>query len=139
MMSVLHNGRKNLCPCVILWWILIPRNSGNCTKHNVPCDYMMKPEAQSSQKTSGNPDLRMTPQIVRDLQSWRKTGIYPFPSLGVTEQPSLVHLSDTDLRLIYHISSIATQIQNSESQDHSVWVKQVPVWVFSYSLYGMDM
>lgn len=88
---------------------------------------MMKPEAKPSQQAFGSPDLRMTPQIEQDLRNWRATGIYPFHSLGVTEQPPLAHRSDTDLRLIYHISSIATQIQNSESQDHSVWVARVPV------------
>ena len=101
-------------------------NSGNCTKHNVRCDYMEQPEAEASQAL-GNPDLRMTPQIEQDLRQWRESGVYPFPSLGVTEQPPWNLYSPTDLRLIYHISSIANQMQAAEAQQQSVWVRRVPL------------
>ena len=107
--------------------MLTPGDSGNCTKHNVRCDYMEQPDAESSQQNLGNPDLRMTPQIEQALQQWRETGVYPFPCLGVTDQPTLTQYSDTDLRLIHHISSIAAQMQNVESQQHSVWVRRVPL------------
>ena len=71
----------------------------------------------------------MTPQIERDIQRWRETGLYPFPSLGVTEDTTLTQYSDTDLHLIHHISSIAAQMQNAEAQQHSVWVRRVPLYV----------
>lgn len=90
---------------------------------------MDQPEAEASQQNLGNPDLRMTPQIERDIRLWRETGVYPFPSLGVTEQPTLTQYSNTDLRLIHHISSIAAQMQNAEEQQHSVWVRRVPLYV----------
>ncbi|RPB29222.1 hypothetical protein L211DRAFT_262604 [Terfezia boudieri ATCC MYA-4762] len=104
---------------------------GNCTKHNVRCDYMDQPDAETSQTVLGTPDLKMTPQIERDIRQWRETGVSPFPSLGVTEQPALTlaQYSNTDLRLIYHISSIAVQMQNAEAQQRSVWVRRVPLFL----------
>lgn len=87
---------------------------------------MDQPDVDSSPQMLENPDLRMTPQIERDLQQWRETGVYPFPTLGITEQPSLAQRSNTELRLIHHISSIAAQMQTAESQ-HSVWVRRVPL------------
>jgi len=136
-MRVFHSGRipyttpnpPFFCAPLSQRGILIFNHSGNCTKHNVRCDYMDQPEAEESQQILANSDLRMTPQIERDIQLWRETGVYPFPSLGVTAQPTLTQYSNTDLRLIHHISSIADQMQNAEAQQRSVWVRRVPLYV----------
>jgi len=90
---------------------------------------MDQSDAEASQRVLGNPDLKMTPQIELDIRLWRETGVYPFPSLGVTEQPTLARYSNTDLRLIHHISSIAAQMQNAETHQGSVWVRRVPLYV----------
>jgi hypothetical protein len=80
----------------------------------------------------GNPDLHMTPQIQRELDTWRETGVYPFPSLGVDSQPSPSRYSPTDLRLIHHISSVATQMQAAEAGHSATWTKRVPMLVVTW-------
>ena len=77
----------------------------------------------------GTPDLNMTPQIQRELDDWKKSGVYPFPSLGVDNQPSPLRYSETDLRLIHHISSVAAQMQAAEPSNSSIWTKRVPMLV----------
>jgi hypothetical protein len=116
----LYNSRKQLltrrplCPC-----------SRNCTKHNVRCDYM------DGGMVEGNPDLNMTPQVLQELDRWRETGVYPFPNLGLEHHPSPSRYSPTDLRLIHHISSIASQMQAVEPSNSAIWTKRVPMYVVS--------
>lgn len=77
----------------------------------------------------GHPDLKMTPQIQRELDNWRETGVYPFPSLGVVKHPSPSRYTATDLRLIHHISSVASQMQAAELSNSAIWTKRVPMLV----------
>lgn len=73
-------------------------------------------------------DLNITPAIQQELDIWRSTGVYPFPSLGVANQPSPAHYSPTDLRLIHHISAIAAQMQAAEAGGkYAVWTRRVPM------------
>ncbi|KAA8895047.1 hypothetical protein FN846DRAFT_767616, partial [Sphaerosporella brunnea] len=95
----------------------------NCTKHNVRCDYMDRDVVE------GNPDLNMTPQVLQELERWRETGVYPFPNLGLELHPSPSLYSQTDLRLIHHISSIASQMQAVEPSNSAIWTKRVPMYV----------
>jgi len=71
----------------------------------------------------------MTPQIERELDTWKKTGVYPFPNLGLERQPSPTRYSPTDLRLIHHISSIASQMRAVEPGNSAIWTKRVPMLV----------
>ncbi|KAL7269151.1 hypothetical protein RUND412_008198 [Rhizina undulata] len=96
----------------------------NCTKHNVRCDYMDAPLDEDL-----SPDLNITPQVQQELDSWRSTGVSPFPSLGVVDQPSPSRYSTTDLRLIHHISSVASQMQTAEPNKYSIWTKRVPIFL----------
>lgn len=80
----------------------------------------------------GTPDLNMSPQIQRELDDWRETGVYPFPSLGVDNQPSPSRYSQTDLRLIHHISSVAAQMQAAEPSNSAIWTKRVPMLVIAW-------
>jgi hypothetical protein len=77
----------------------------------------------------GNPDLNMTPQVLQELDRWRETGVYPFPNLGLEHHPSPSRYSPTDLRLIHHISSIASQMQAVEPSNSAIWTKRVPMYV----------
>jgi hypothetical protein len=80
----------------------------------------------------GNPDLRMTPQIQHELDTWRATEIFPFPTLGVVNHPSPSRYSPTDLRLIHHIACIASQMQAVEGTS-SIWTKRVPMLVVTWT------
>ncbi|KAI5817316.1 hypothetical protein BZA77DRAFT_245301 [Pyronema omphalodes] len=95
----------------------------NCTKHNVRCDYM------DGNMVEGHPDLAMNPQIQGELDTWRETGVYPFPSLELGNQPIPSRYSQTDLRLIHHISSIAAQMQAAEPGNSALWTKRVPMFL----------
>lgn len=76
----------------------------------------------------GIPDLKMTPQIQRELDAWRHEGIYPFPTLGPAPSPH--RYSQTDLRLIHHISEIAAQMQATDaSSRYAIWTRRVPMYV----------
>ena len=80
-------------------------------------------------------DLDITPTIQRALDSWRNTGVYPFPSLNIAVEnlPSPAHFSAADLRLIHHISSVAQSITSSEGATgrYAVWTRRVPLYVAS--------
>ncbi|TGZ79403.1 hypothetical protein EX30DRAFT_308912 [Ascodesmis nigricans] len=97
----------------------------NCTKHKVICSYR-----ETMMTTDGVPDLKMTPQIQRELDAWRNEGIYPFPTLENTHIPSPHQYSETELRLIHHISHIATQMQATDaSSRYAIWTKRVPMFL----------
>ena len=77
----------------------------------------------------GNPDLMMTPQIERELTTWKETGVFPFPDLALDKQPVPGMYSITDLRLIHHISSVASRMQATEPNNSAIWTKRVPMYV----------
>ena len=110
--------------------ILIAACSRNCTKHQVRCDYMDSP-------TAGDNDLRMshqanllwTPEIEKTVQLWRTTGHFPFPELSIFPQPQWTTLSKTDLRLIYHLSSISNDLQVNRTTKLTIWTELMPKYV----------
>ncbi|KAF8473580.1 hypothetical protein BDZ91DRAFT_408105 [Kalaharituber pfeilii] len=111
-----------------------------CKRRHIKCD-QQKPQCRNCTKHNklGPPDLKMTREIEQHLRQWRETGVSPFPSLGVTVHPPLSEYSNTDLRLMYHISNIAAQMEKAESPQHSVWVSRVPLFLNLASKYKFVM
>lgn len=98
-------------------------SSRNCTKHNVRCDYMETAMAE------GVPDLCITPQIQRELDTWRHTTAFPFPSLGLEHPPSPSLYGANDLRLVHHIASIANDMQVVDaSSRYALWTRRIPMY-----------
>ncbi|KAF1811830.1 hypothetical protein P152DRAFT_398471 [Eremomyces bilateralis CBS 781.70] len=100
----------------------------NCTKHQVRCDYMDSPTAPGDESPRYPPqaNLLWTPEIERTIDSWRATGEFPFPELNVFPQPHWPSVSKTDLRLIYHVCSISSELQRNRTSKLTIWTDYIP-------------
>lgn len=100
--------------------------SRNCTKHKIRCPYndVQVPENRSG--SPDKPDLMWTPEIEAEIDQWRRTGMFPFPNLGIFPAPSPEHLTLEDLRLIHHVASISHQMQEIGANDFTLWTRQIP-------------
>jgi hypothetical protein len=67
-----------------------------------------------------------TPEIEAEIEQWQRTGMFPFPSLGVYPAPAPEHLTLEDLRLIHHVASISNQMQEMGASDFTLWTRQIP-------------
>lgn len=67
-----------------------------------------------------------TPKIETTIEQWRRTGMFPFPSLGVYPAPTPQLLSLEDLRLIHHVASISQQMQELDANEFTLWTRQIP-------------
>lgn len=84
--------------------------------------------------TAGDESLRLphqanllwTPEIERTVNQWRGTSQFPFPDLHIFPQPQWQTLSKTDLRLIYHLSSITNELQGSRTSKLTIWTDLMP-------------
>jgi len=97
----------------------------NCTKHKIRCPY----NDQAPPDRSGSPDkpdLMWTPEIEATIDQWRRTGMFPFPRLGIYPAPSPERLTTEDLRLIHHVASICDQMQELDANDFTLWTRQIP-------------
>jgi hypothetical protein len=72
------------------------------------------------------PDLMWTPEIEATIDEWRRTGMFPFPSLGIYPAPAPEFLTLEDLRLIHHVASISHQMQELDTNDFTLWTQQIP-------------
>ncbi|KAH0614035.1 uncharacterized protein H6S33_005921 [Morchella sextelata] len=77
----------------------------------------------------GSPDLNISSQDQQELDNWVVKGEWPFPSLGLNNEPSPSSYSPTDLRLIHHISSVAVKMQESKPEKDQLWTKRVPIFL----------
>lgn len=71
-------------------------------------------------------NLLWTPEIEKTVNNWRATGQFPFPDLHIFPQPQWHSLSKTDLRLIYHLSSITSELQSSRTSKLTIWTDLMP-------------
>ncbi|RFU73800.1 hypothetical protein TARUN_8446 [Trichoderma arundinaceum] len=99
----------------------------NCTKHKIRCPYndVQVPDAGRS-TTPDKPDLMWTPEIEAAIGEWRRTGMFPFPSLGVYPAPMPHMFSLEDLRLIYHVASLYYQLQAFGANNFTLWTRHIP-------------
>jgi len=66
-------------------------------------------------------NLLWTPEIEKTVNAWLTTSQFPFPDLHIFPQPQWQNFSKTDLRLIYHLSSIANELQSSRTSKLTIW------------------
>jgi hypothetical protein len=80
-------------------------------------------------RLSGQANLLWTPEIERNVDLWRQTGHFPFPDLQIAPQPQWQTFSKTDLRLIYHLSSVCWEMQQSRTSKLTIWTQVMPKYV----------
>ncbi|KAF1986788.1 hypothetical protein K402DRAFT_331637 [Aulographum hederae CBS 113979] len=100
----------------------------NCTKHQVRCDYMDSPSAaaEESPRVPQTANLLWTPEIEKSVEIWRHTGECPFPDLNIYPQAHWHLFSKTDLRLVYHLASICSDVQHTRTSKLTLWTDRLP-------------
>lgn len=83
-------------------------------------------EAARSPRT---PDLRMNPDIERELDLWRMTGEAPFPELRITPKAYWHRFSSIDLRLIHHVAGLSIDMHQRGYSGCTVWAQKMPASV----------
>ena len=79
---------------------------------------------------SKGPDLLSTPAIDREIEAWQRTGVFPFPELGLRSSRQFYGLSTIDLRLIHHLCSIYKDMQVTGLARCTLWVQDFPRCVY---------
>lgn len=108
----------------------------NCTKHNCRCDYMDSPPPDDAPK---GPNLLWTPGIETEIDTWQRSGIFPFPELGLSTHHQFSVLSRDDLRLIHHLSAIYRELQRKGLLQCTAWVERLPAFLDTAAGYDFVM
>ncbi|KIV99743.1 hypothetical protein, variant [Verruconis gallopava] len=99
----------------------------NCTKHQVRCDYMDSPApGDAGMSLSGQANVLWTPDVSRAVDQWQSTGQFPFPDLQIYPQPQWQSLARDDLRLIYHLLSVCSEMVQSRTSKLTIWTELLP-------------
>lgn len=88
---------------------------------------MDMPVPEDRAPTPDKPDMLWTPEIERDLEIWKQTGIFPFPDLYIYPAPPPQCFTHEDLRLIYHVASISNELNAHDSGNFTIWTRQIPL------------
>lgn len=102
------------------------KDSKNCTKHNCRCDYMDHPPLEEAPRVLEEPNLLWTSRIESEIETWRRTGVFPFPEMDLQSSQQFRGLSPIDLRLIHHLSSIYRDMRLADFVHCTLWVQQIP-------------
>ena len=106
---------------------LTDRFSKNCTKHNVVCDYMESPPpADDVPRGPAQPNLLSNPRIETEIDSWRRSGVFPFPEMRLQATQHFTNMSPTDLRLVHHLCSIYRDMRLADFVGCTFWVEELP-------------
>lgn len=127
----MHRLHKAIVGVIVL---LTSPLSRNCTKHKIRCPYndvQVTPEPERS-ATPDKADLMWTPQIEAEIAEWQRTGVFPFPSLGVYPAPMPHLYSLEDLRLIYHLAALYHQLATIDANNFTLWTRHIPTYVPSF-------
>jgi hypothetical protein len=101
--------------------------SRNCTKHKIRCPYndVQVPDANRS-TTPDKPDLMWNPEIESCIAEWKRTGIFPFPSLELFPAPAPNNYNDDELRLIHHVASLYDTLAAMGANNFTLWTRHIP-------------
>ncbi|KAF5013343.1 hypothetical protein FDECE_646 [Fusarium decemcellulare] len=77
----------------------------------------------------GQPNLMWTPEISRTIAEWRQTGVFPFPAMGTDLVPKAKKCPFEDLRLIFHLASLHTQLASINANDSTLWTRYIPILI----------
>lgn len=98
----------------------------NCTKHKIRCPYNDIPVPEDRAGTPDKPDLMWTPEIEATIEQWQRTGLFPFPSLGIYPTPAPQVLTADQLRLIHHVAAISHRMIEIGANSFTLWTRQIP-------------
>lgn len=70
-----------------------------------------------------------TPEIEAAIEQWQRTGVFPFPSLGIYPAPAPQYFSLEDLRLIFHVAAICNEMNAIDANGFTLWTRQIPTYV----------
>jgi hypothetical protein len=87
---------------------------------------MDMPPPEERNVTPEKPDLLWTPEIEAEIELWQKTGVFKFSELCYP-QPNPQCFSVEDLRLIYHVASISTELTLHDAGTFTIWTSQIPL------------
>jgi hypothetical protein len=80
----------------------------------------------SGMSLSGQANLLWTPEVSRAVDLWQSTGQFPFPDLHIYPPPQWQSLARIDLRLIYHVSSVCSEMLQSRTSKLTIWTEVLP-------------
>jgi hypothetical protein len=125
MICFAYSSSSSLPPTTML----MNRGSRNCTKHNCRCPYMDMPPQEERGPTPEKADLMWTPEVEAEIERWQKTGMFPFPDLGIYPEPNPQFFSLEDLRLIHHVAAISMELSLQDAGTFTIWTYQIPLYV----------
>lgn len=67
-----------------------------------------------------------TPEIEASIAEWQATGVFPFPQMGIYPTPIAQSYSVDDLRLIYHVANLHTQLALIDANNFTLWTRHIP-------------
>ena len=83
------------------------------------------PVEEASQSLKG-PELLWTHQVESEIDTWQRSGVFPFPELGLESIKQFLPLSRIDLRLVHHVSSIYRDLQRIDFIHCTLWASEIP-------------
>lgn len=99
---------------------------------------MDSPPAEESPKSFNGPNLLWTSKIENEVEVWQRTGVFPFFELNLQSSGHFFGLSSIDLRLIHHLSSIYRDMQRANFGGCTLWVEEIPKYMYLITLEQFD-
>ena len=72
-----------------------------------------------------------TPSIEAEVENWMRSGIFPFPELGLHNHALFGGLTKFDYRLVYHLAAIHKDLQRKGCLYLTPWVGKLPEYASS--------
>lgn len=84
------------------------------------------PAAEEQNGHPRGPNLLSNASIERELETWRTTGVFPFPEMHLQHTRQFQCLSRVELRLIHHLATIYREMRLADFVHCTLWVQQIP-------------
>ncbi|MCJ1311541.1 hypothetical protein MMC25_005214 [Agyrium rufum] len=84
------------------------------------------PPSDLPPQTSGTAPAPTASNLENEVDTWRRTGIFPFPELGLGPEYSFSALETNELRLLHHISSIYRDLARMNMLQYVPWIQRLP-------------
>ena len=84
------------------------------------------PPADEVPRGPAHPNMLLNPRIEAELDTWRRTGIFPFPEMRLQATHHFTALSLMDLRLVHHMCSIYRDMRLADFVECTFWVEELP-------------
>lgn len=89
---------------------------------------MDQPNPDEVAKLPTGPNLLWTPQIEAEVDTWIRTGIFPFPEMHLSYDTQFRALAKTERRLIHHVGSIYKDLYHRGLLNSTLWVDKLPIF-----------